>query len=182
MDTVSSPPVTSRPARSNPGATQRAGLPLSLIAALTLLGLALRVLRLNWQPLWWDEGYSIYFATEPLARMLNLTAHDIHPPLYYALLHLWTGPIGAPTPVQARLLSVLIGASALPVMAWLANVLFPGRVRIAWLATIFLLLSPIHLFYSQEVRMYGLAMVLGMLATGQLWRWLRRPTRGAELL
>ncbi|MEZ4556700.1 MAG: hypothetical protein R2854_09695 [Caldilineaceae bacterium] len=50
--------------------------------------MALRVLRLNWQPLWWDEGYSIYFATEPLARMLNLTAHDIHPPLYYALLHL----------------------------------------------------------------------------------------------
>ncbi|MEZ4556701.1 MAG: hypothetical protein R2854_09700 [Caldilineaceae bacterium] len=54
----------------------------------------------------------------------------------------------------------------------------PRAVRIAWLATIFLLLSPIHLFYSQEVRMYGLAMVLGMLATGQLWRWRRRPTRG----
>ncbi|MCB0157569.1 MAG: hypothetical protein KDD83_05525, partial [Caldilineaceae bacterium] len=187
MDTVSSQPVTSRPerarpVRSNPRAGQRAGLPLSLIAALTLLGLALRVLRLNWQPLWWDEGYSIYFATEPMARMLNLTAHDIHPPLYYALLHLWTGPIGAPTPVQARLLSVLIGAAALPVMAWLAGVLFPGRMRIAWLATIFLLLSPIHLFYSQEVRMYGLAMVLGMAATGQLWRWLRRPTRGAAVL
>lgn len=38
-------------------------------------------LRLGWQPLWWDEGYSLYFATEPLGRMAALTAHDIHPPV-----------------------------------------------------------------------------------------------------
>ena len=36
---------------------------------LTVAALALHLLRLNWQPLWWDEGYSVYFATEPLARM-----------------------------------------------------------------------------------------------------------------
>ena len=32
---------------------------LLLIAA----GVVLRALRLDWQPLWWDEGYSVYFDT-----------------------------------------------------------------------------------------------------------------------
>jgi hypothetical protein len=51
-----------------------------LVGLLAAAGGGLRSLRLDWQPLWWDEGYSVYFATEPLARMLALTARDIHPP------------------------------------------------------------------------------------------------------
>ena len=72
---------------------------------LLLIGgaLALRLLRLAWQPLWWDEGYSIYFATEPLARMLWLTAHDIHPPRYYALLHGWFALLDSTRAESARL-------------------------------------------------------------------------------
>ena len=60
-----------------------------VLVLLVVAGALLRALRLTWQPLWWDEGYSVYFATEPLARMVALTAQDIHPPLYYALLHWW---------------------------------------------------------------------------------------------
>ena len=41
------------------------------VALLTLVALGLRVLRLEWQPLWWDEGYSVYFATESLSRWLG---------------------------------------------------------------------------------------------------------------
>ncbi len=33
-------------------------------AILLLVGLALRLLALDVQPLWWDEGYSLFFATE----------------------------------------------------------------------------------------------------------------------
>ena len=40
--------------------------------------------------------------------MAALTAQDIHPPLYYALLHGWIGLFGA-GPVGLRLLSVLFG-------------------------------------------------------------------------
>ncbi|HRW09734.1 MAG TPA: hypothetical protein P5121_31750, partial [Caldilineaceae bacterium] len=69
------------------------------ILLLVLLGVGLRFARLSWQPLWADEGYSLYFATEPLLRMLWLTANDIHPPLYYALLHLWTVTLAGTDPL-----------------------------------------------------------------------------------
>ncbi len=164
------------------GRTPAARRPLSaalLTAAILLGALALRLGRLAWQPLWWDEGYSVYFATEPLGRMLWLTAHDIHPPLYYALLHLWTLLFGS-GPVALRLLSVAIGTLAVAALAWFARVLYPERRRVHWVAPLLLAVSPIHLYYSQEVRMYALALLLGILATGWLWRAVEQLLAGAS--
>ncbi len=159
--------------------SQRAGLlPASFWVALIVAGaLALRLGRLAWQPLWWDEGYSVYFATEPLGRMLWLTAHDIHPPLYYALLHLWIRILGS-GPVALRLLSVVIGALSVAALAWMARILFPLRPRVVWIAALLLAVNPMHVYYAQEVRMYALAMLLCIAATGWLWRGVSQLAAG----
>jgi hypothetical protein len=151
----------------------------AIVLLLIAAGTVLRGLRLAWQPLWWDEGYSVYFATEPLARMLDLTARDIHPPLYYALLHGWIGLWGNAEPSVLRVLSVILGAAALPLQGWLAWQLFPGRRRLLWIAVLLLAVNPMHLFYSQEVRMYGLGLALSTASTACFWRWQRSLTTGA---
>ena len=156
--------------------SRRRAVSATAVALLTLVALGLRVLRLGWQPLWWDEGYSVYFATEPLARMVELTAHDIHPPLYYGLLHVWTSVLGGPAPVTLRLFSVTLGVLAIPLMAWLSANLFAQRPRTIFAATLLLAFSPIHLFYAQEVRMYGLALVLGITASVLMWKLVARPS------
>ena len=148
--------------------------------AIFLLGVSLRVLRLSWQPLWWDEGYSIFFATEPLPTMLSLTAQDIHPPFYYALLHSWFALLGTSSPEVARYLSVSIGLITLPVMTWASLTLLPKPRWLALLATLLLAISPIHLFYSQEVRMYGLALLLTLAATTLLWRLEQQLSQGGK--
>ncbi len=145
-------------------------LTLRLPVLLCAIGIGLRLLRLEWQPLWWDEGYSVYFATEPLAVMAQLTAQDIHPPLYYALLHLWLTAFGSASPLILRAFSVLIGLLSLPAFWWLARIFYPGRPRVARLALLLLVISPIHIFYSQEVRMYGLEMLLAIVSTSFFWR------------
>ncbi len=141
-------------------------------------GMVLRALRLDWQPLWWDEGYSIYFATEPLRRMVWLTARDIHPPLYYALLHGWFGLTGDTGAVSARLLSILAGTAALPLLAWSARVTFPRRRWLPLWAVVLLALSPFHMYYSQEVRMYGLALALSLASTAAFLRLLAAQRAG----
>jgi len=150
------------------------------VLLLTGLGVVVRSLRLDWQPLWWDEGYSVYFATEPLQRMLDLTAHDIHPPLYYALLHGWTALWQSAAPVALRSLSVVLAVLALPLQAWLARRLFPGRTRLMLIALLLLALNPMHLFYSQEVRMYGLGMTLSIASTLCFWRWQQATNDGKQ--
>ena len=57
-----SPPSEVTPVRSS----IRTGV--LLLALFVLLAFALRVLRLDFQPLWWDEGYSVWFATHPWDR------------------------------------------------------------------------------------------------------------------
>lgn len=142
----------------------------SLIVA-TLLGLAVRAQRLDWQPLWWDEGYSVFFATEPLGRMIALTAQDIHPPLYYAALHGWIGILNDASPALDRLFSVGAGVVAVPLLGVLVSRLTNRSFLASAMAALLLAVNPFHVFYSQEVRMYSLATSLGLAATVCLVIW-----------
>lgn len=132
---------------------------LGMLAALTLLGFGLRLIQLDFQPLWWDEGYSVYFATRAFAEMLARTAIDIHPPLYYATLQTWLALFGK-NAVALRMLSVVIGTSAIPLVYLVARELFNSRPAIV--ATFLLVFAPLHIYYSQELRMYGLVTTLAL--------------------
>ncbi len=143
------------------GVVRAAGNRLLVVLLLTLLALGLRLIRLANQPLWWDEGWSLFFATSGIREMLELTAVDIHPPLYYLVLHSWIRVFG-PGVVSVRLLSVLLGTAAIPLL-YAAGRRLAGH-RGGMLAGLLLAISPFHIFYSQEVRMYGLVTLLGVAA------------------
>ena len=145
-----------------------------VVFLLILLGLGLRLARLSFQPLWWDEGYSVWFATHPLAQMAALTAQDIHPPLYYALLHGWTALLGA-SPAALRLLSVVVGVLTIPLLYLVARRMLSARA--ALLATFLLTINPLHVYYSQEVRMYGLVALLSVGILAAAWRVFDTETR-----
>ncbi len=134
-----------------------------LLALLLALASFLRALRLGWQPLWWDEGYSVWFATNPIGMMLAQTARDIHPPLYYALLHGWIALVGA-RPEALRLFSVMVGALAVALMYAVGRWL--GGERVGFVAALLLAVNPFHIYYSQEVRMYGLVALWSLASVG----------------
>lgn len=124
-----------------------------LITSILLLASVLRVVRLDFQPLWWDEGYSVFFATRDMLTMLARTAVDIHPPFYYALLQVWLMFFGQSV-VALRLLSVTIGVASVPLIYVVGRQLFNRPTGL--IAALLLAVSPLHIYYSQEVRMYGL--------------------------
>lgn len=128
----------------------------------TLLGFGLRLQRLSFQPLWGDEGWSFYFATQSLPQLIALTAIDIHPPLYYVLLKIWLFIAGTGAE-EARFLSVIYGTLLIPVVYLLGARLFRARVGLA--AAGVTSLMPLAVYYSQEVRMYGLVTLLGAAST-----------------
>src|SRR6185503_6861272 len=83
----------------------RARLPAHALALLLILAaFALRTQRLGNKAIWWDEGFSVFLARMPLAEMMDATAHDTHPPGYYAALHFWRLAVGD-SEVALRLLS-----------------------------------------------------------------------------
>jgi 4-amino-4-deoxy-L-arabinose transferase-like glycosyltransferase len=152
------PAMDNRSTSSRP-ATSYASWKVIGILLLTLLAFGLRLYRMDFQPLWGDEGWSFYFASMSLGEMVRLTAQDIHPPLYYALLSGWLRLVGS-TPETARFLSILFGTLLVPVSYRVATRLFDRIVAVATAGLV--ALAPLAIYYSQEVRMYGLVTLLGL--------------------
>jgi mannosyltransferase len=147
--------------------------PLLALLALLLLALALRVYRLPAQSLWYDEGVSWYLTRMSPPALTVWTANDIQPPLYYYLLWLWVRLAGT-SEYALRFPSVFFGALTLPLL-WVTARRLLG-MRAAWLATLLLALSPLHVYYAQEARMYTLLTFLGLLSSYLLLRLLNNQS------
>ncbi|GAB4542488.1 MAG: hypothetical protein Kow0063_34520 [Anaerolineae bacterium] len=137
---------------------------------LVLLAFALRVYRLPAQSLWYDEGVSWYLTRMSLSHLTIWTANDIQPPLYYYLLWLWVRLAGTGE-YALRFLSVCFGTLTIPLL-WVTGRRLLGK-RAAWLGAFILALSPLHVYYAQEARMYTLLTFLGLLGSYLLLRWLK---------
>ncbi len=132
---------------------------------MVLVGFALRVHLLAAQSLWYDEGVSWYLTQMSLPQLTTWTANDIQPPLYYYLLWFWVRIAGT-SEYALRFPSVLFAALTLPMLWRVGRRLFgsPG----AWIVLLLGLLSPLHVYYAQEARMYTLLILLGLTST-YLW-------------
>ena len=133
---------------------------LGFLATL-LLAFGLRVYRLGVDSLWYDETVSALLARKSLAAMWAHTARDIHPPLYYALLHFWQMATGG-SEYSLAFFSVWFGVAGVALAGYLAERLFGWRVGL--LAALLMAFHPFSIWYAQEVRMYTLGVFLLLLA------------------
>jgi mannosyltransferase len=137
---------------------------LCLLAGIILLAFALRLYRIDAQSLWNDEGTSVALAARDLAAITRGAANDIHPPLYYYLLHFWMALFGN-SELAVRSLSALLGTLVVPLVFALGCLpsasLHQDGPRAGLLAALFAALSPFQVYYSQETRMYILTAFLG---------------------
>lgn len=129
-----------------------------LTIPILLLAMGLRFHALDGQSLWADEGNSVVLARTGLAEIAARTAQDIHPPLYYWMLHGWMRAFGE-TEAAVRALSACAGLLLVAVVVRLGRRLF-GR-RAAWVGGLAAAVSPFQIYYAQETRMYALLALLG---------------------
>ncbi len=137
-----------------------------------LLAFALRLYRLGYQSIWYDEGVSIYLAQKSLVALTAHTAGDIHPPFYYYLLHFWLKAAGS-SEFAVAFLSLAFGLLLVPLVYRLGRYLYNPRV--GTLAAFLVAISPYNLWYSQEMRMYTLGALLGLISLYSSLRLLARP-------
>jgi len=156
-------PVTTNPVRQEN---------LALIFIL-LLGVGLRLYRLDWQSGWFDEVFSVSVSRQPFGEITDVAVRDfVNPPLYYYLLHLWMNVAGE-SMAAARLFSVLCGELAIFLLFRLVKTLCGARAGL--LAAVLLAVSQTAVAYSQEARTYSLTLLL---ALGTAWLFvaaLKRP-------
>ena len=125
--------------------------------------------------LWLDEALTVSIARKPLHELPAYLKRDGAPPLFYVLLHGWTGIFGTSN-LAVRALPGVIGVATLP-LAWLAGKRLAGTWA-AWAAMLLVATSPFAIRYATEARMYSLVALLTALGYLALDRALRHPRLG----
>jgi uncharacterized membrane protein len=149
--------------------------PLLVLSVLLLVGAALRLHDLAAESLWLDEAFAITIARVSLDYIVEMTAQDVHPPLYYVLLYLWMDLWGS-TEWHARLLSVAFSLGTIGA-AYATGARLVGR-RAGLFAAGLLTIAPFQVEFAQEARMYALLALLATLATYAFVRLYQRVTNG----
>ena len=133
--------------------------PHILVPFILLCAFALRFYRLGVSSLWYDETVSTFLARQDLIDLTRHTAGDIHPPLYYYLLHFWIQFAGSSefafAFVSLAFDIILIALVYRVAREWL-------NANVALIAAFLVAISPYNLWYSQEVRMYTMGATLGL--------------------
>jgi len=145
---------------------------LRLILPLLILlpAFGLRLYRLDFQSIWWDEGHSIFVAEHPVTQIPIIPAMDVHPPAYFALLHGWMSVAGR-SEFALRYLSVIFSLLTVALL-WRFAMGVASR-RAAALTALPAALSPLYVAYAQEVRSYALFTLVALTATFALWQIVR---------
>jgi mannosyltransferase len=153
--------------------------------AIVAVAFGLRVYHLASQSLWYDEAFSVYLAGMGFGEIIARTAADIHPPLYYVLLHVWMLAAGSGE-FALRFLSLVFGVLTAPVLFQVSRRLLRSQFAEAppgagLVTTAIAAIAPLYVWYSQEGRMYSLLTFLGALASLLLLRLLAGDARRPRL-
>jgi 4-amino-4-deoxy-L-arabinose transferase-like glycosyltransferase len=148
------------------------------LLGLTLFAFAVRLYRLGDQGLWFDETVSVVVARMGwLEGYRFLVADGVHPPLYYVIQKLVL-PLGS-SEMALRIPAAVFGALTVPLVYLLArDSVSPAA---GWTAALLFCLSPFHLWYSREARMYSLLVLVSVASLYAHLRWLEVPSRPRAL-
>lgn len=144
------------------------------LAWIVVAAAALRFYALGAESLWFDEAYSVWVSRHSVGWHIALSMQRIFPPLYYLLFHFWLR-LGS-SEFAVRALSALVGLGSIVAVYALAKQLFDQAT--ALVSALLLAVSPLHLWYSQEARMYILVAALGLCSAHFMWLTVRSGTRG----
>lgn len=148
---------------------------LFIILAAAML---LRAYDLDRTSLWYDEAATWSQSTRSFSEMLSAVAQDNYPPLHNIILWL-SIPISGDSEVALRLPSVLLGVAAVWLIYFAGS--FLGGRSAGLLAAALLAVSPFHIWYSTEARMYALLAASGLAFLLSVFKVLERPS-GIRLL
>ncbi len=136
----------------------------AIVAVITFFALILRLVMLqNYGDLWLDELYSWYFASQNnvIDTVLELVKQDIHMPLYFVILHFWIKMFGQ-NDVAMHSCTLVLTLPLIPIAFYSMKTLFNKTA--GYFSAILLAINAWGIYYSVEVRFYGMVFVLSLLS------------------
>ena len=122
------------------------------LTLILIIGVLLRLPNIGRDSLWLDEAISYLASQLPVGQIFNNSVQSSHPPMYYFFLKLW-GTAVPQSDTALRGLGILWSLLLIPIIAQFAKELFHNQ-KLALLTAFLVAISPFHILYSHELRMY----------------------------
>ena len=145
------------------GSRERAGL-----LGIMLLALSLRLYRLGAYAFWQDEAYNLLVSENLFVAVTEGEFVSNNPPLFFALVALWRILGFEDSEFGMRLLPALFGTASVGMMYVIVR-RFYGTAP-ALISALLLVVSPLHVYHSQDLKDYILLTFTGPLALYCLFR------------
>lgn len=147
----------------------------SIVLALVLVNVALKLLWLGVNDLSYDEPFTVYWSQQPIGRFWEMLRTENNPPLYFLLIKAWSAVV----PFEAawlRVPSALFSALAVWPMFLLSKRM--AGIRAAVVSSLLFTLNNHHYGFAHEVRAYALFALLAITGMWLLWRAKDTPGNG----
>ncbi len=151
------------------------------VSIITILALVLRLIVIkNYGDLWLDELYSWYFAKQKFVfgTVWELLKQDLHMPLYFVILHFWMKIFGK-SDISMHLCTILVSIPLIPLSFYLMKNLFNKTA--GYFAAVLFAINTFCIYYSVEVRFYGLVFVLTLLSAFYFVKMVENPEKKNSL-
>src|SRR5262249_21329028 len=130
---------------------------------------------------WGDEWFGLTTASQTVSQVLSAVAQNIHPPLYFVLLHYWNQLPWTLSPLASmRAMSAVwaLVATVIIYLLWLRQEAprFQEKFLALWV------LSPCLLLHARMVRSYSMQLALASLAIYTALHWAEQPGNWKRLL
>ncbi len=158
-DTMKKIQLQTTPMHNTPPGYIRANFLLFLLFS---LGVSLRFYNSRSESLWDDEGQSARIAQIGFTEILHELILDVHPPVYFFCLHIWSLLFGN-SEFALRSFSVLAGGISILLSYAIGKQLFSKTIGL--ITALFIALNTYQIAISQEARMYSLLFCLALVSS-----------------
>ena len=151
---------------------RRAEVPVRyFLVTAALTGVVLRFATLGRQSLWVDEVITLKNSYVGEPGIMQSFFRTLQGPLASLVMHFWAGIGGGDAFLHVPF--AIVGALTVLALYWLGRSLFDSwtAIHTAFVAS----LSPILIWYSQEIRGYAFALLFVVLMTRFFVEWMARP-------
>ncbi len=150
----------------------------SLILFFVLANLVVKGWHIDYRDIWLDEAYSIFYSQESLTALLETLSYDSNPPLYNVFLKGWTALFGIDK-IVVRIPSLVFNTVSAVFLFLIGKRYF--NLQTAIIASVFFLLSHVHLQHAHNARSYAMSSMLCLISYYHFFRLFRDSNRNSAV-
>jgi len=142
------------------------------ILIIFLINILIKGLQITHSSIWLDEAHTATQSLKSISQIINESANDQNPPVYFIIMHFWTKVFGI-SEFGIRSFSLLMSLVSVVLLFFFAERHF--GLLTAVVASFLFTFSQLQIYFSIEARSFALVGLLSLISFAVFLRMIKKP-------